>query len=191
MDADLERRLVRRAGKGDGTALQQLFVPHRDRAYRLAYRLTGSHADADDVLQEAWLRAFRGISTFDGHARFGTWLYRIVLNAAADCSRRQARANEVEGARLNEEPVADGQGPIGSAEAAELGQALQTALHALPWDQREALVLVAFEGMTYAQAAAVQQCAEGTLAWRVAEARRRLARRLAPYVSGGGREDEV
>ena len=61
MDERAERRLVSRSQAGDGKAFQALFHAHRDRAYRLAHRLTGSHTDADDVLQEAWTRAFRSI----------------------------------------------------------------------------------------------------------------------------------
>lgn len=188
VDIDAERRLVRRSQAGDRGAFDALIRAHRDRAYRLAYRLTGSHADADDVLQEAWLRGYRGITEFGGRARFGTWFFRILLRAAASHRRRLGRRADGEGGTALEgsEAVSGAADPQQRAAAHELHDALQEALCSLPADQRGAVVLVAFEGLSYAEAAEAQGCPEGTLAWRVAEARRRLARKLAPYLDSAG-----
>ena len=184
VDGDAERRLVTRCGAGDWKAFEMLLAAHRDQAYRLAYRLTGSHADADDVLQDACLRAFRGMSKFDGRARFGTWFWRILVRAGADHERRRKRQPVVANLAQVEEPRAPAarRDPSERAAASELNEALNEALQSLSAEQRVALVLISFEGMSYAEAAEVQQCPQGTLAWRVAEARRRLVEKLAPYL---------
>ncbi len=193
VDETQERRLIARWQAGERDALEALFHTHCDRAYGLAHRLTGSHADADDVLQDAWLRAVRGLSQFDGRARFGTWFYSILLRVAADHARRRRRRAAVES--LTEAPEAQapaaGADPSERAAAGELKDALQQAIRALPVKQRAALVLVAFEGMSYAEAAKVMDCSDGTLAWRVAEARRRLADKLAPYLDKAGGADHA
>jgi len=193
VDADAERRLVKCCQTGDRNALESLLEAHRDRAYRLAYRLTGSHADTDDVLQEAWLRVFRGMRRFDARARFGTWLCRIVLRASVDHQRLRIRrmdARSLTGIEETQAAPAAGD-PSEMAAAAELNDALHEAMQALPVAQRSALVLVALEGMSYAEAAEVQQCRQGTLAWRVAEARRRLAEKLAPHLDAAGGSDHA
>ena len=183
MASDGETRLVSEARQGSRAAFERLCRATGAGAYRLAYRLTGSHADAEDVLQEARLRAYRGIGSFDGRARFQTWFYRILVNAASSHGRHEGRRAA---ARIESipEPMGEAAGddPARVAEHSELDGALQRGLEALPIDQRSALVLVAFQGFTYADAAAVQGCPEGTLAWRVAEARRKLTLELAPFL---------
>ena len=190
MDLHEERRLVRCCQKGDRNALESLMTAYRDGSYRLAYRFTGSHADTDDVLQEAWLRVYRGIEQFDGRARFGTWLRTILLNVAVDHQRRRSRRVETErlSAARDSQTTGASSDPSQMAAAGELKEALHEAMQALSVEQRSALVLVAFEGLSYADAAEIQQCPTGTLAWRVAEARRQLAEKLGPHLerTGGG-----
>jgi RNA polymerase sigma-70 factor (ECF subfamily) len=181
--ADDEARLVSLARQGDSAAFERLCRATTGPAYGLAYRLTGSHADAEDVLQEARLRAYRGIAGFDGRARFRTWFFRILVNAASSHGRREGRKAATHSlAAVPEHVGASGDDPAQVAEHGELDGALHGALEGLPVDQRAALVLVAFEGFTYADAAAIQGCPEGTLAWRVAEARRKLTIELASFL---------
>ena len=184
MAPDGEARLVSLARQGSRTAFERLCRATGSGAYGLAYRLTGSHADAEDVLQEARLRAYRGIGTFDGRARFQTWFFRILVNAASSYGRHEGRRAAARSIEAIPEPTgpAPGDDPAQAAEQNELDGALQRALTGLPIDQRSALVLVAFQGFTYADAAAVQGCPEGTLAWRVAEARRKLTVELASFL---------
>ena len=183
MDEATERGLVARCQAGDLRAFEALLRPCRDRAYRLAVRLAGSQPDADDVLQDALLRAFRGIERFDGRSRFGTWFWRIVVRAAADRARRIRRRadRDVAHAAADDVPAPASSDPVHVAAARESVSALMHAIDALPEDQRTALVLVAMERMTYAEVAQIQQCPEGTVAWRVAQARRRLAERLGVH----------
>ena len=86
-----DEELAARAAAGDAGAFEALVARHEARVYRLAYRLTGSDADARDVLQEAFLAAFRGLPSFRGTARFSTWLYRITTNAALMLRRARRR----------------------------------------------------------------------------------------------------
>ena len=88
-EADLDLKLVKRARTGDQEALTQLYRRHERRAYNLALRMLGNPWDAADVCQDAFIKAFKNLDSFKGEARFGTWLHRIVMNAAYDHFRRQ------------------------------------------------------------------------------------------------------
>ncbi|MCP3969263.1 MAG: sigma-70 family RNA polymerase sigma factor, partial [Rhodobacteraceae bacterium] len=86
-----ETTLVARAQAGDEEAFRQLVIGHSHDLFRLAYRLTGSRENADDVVQEAFLRAYRSLHRFDSKSRFGTWMHRITVNCAMDQLRRTQR----------------------------------------------------------------------------------------------------
>ena len=185
MDEATERALIARCQAGDLHAFDALLAPCRGRAYRLAFRMVGSQADADDVLPEALLRAFQGIPKFDGRSRFGTWLWRIVTNTATDHTRQTRRQATLARSYPEADPPASSaaEDPARVAAEHESMAAWMSAIDALPADQRTALVLVAMERMSYAQVAQIQQCPEGTVAWRVAQARRRLCERLGPHLA--------
>jgi RNA polymerase sigma-70 factor (ECF subfamily) len=162
--------LARAAGLGDRDAFAALLARRYGGLYRLAFRLTGSRAEAEDLTQDICLALPRKLSGFRGEARFTTWLYRVALNAAGDRRRRQAshaRAaghwGEVEIARRAE-----------AAEAAEGLDWLTTAMRALPEDLRDTLALILDDEMTHAEAADVLGISEGTVSWRLSEARKRL-----------------
>src|ERR671924_839324 len=87
-----DRELVERAQKGDGGAFAQLVERHQRQLYRLALRMTGSEADAQEVLQEAFLNAYQKLPNFRGEAQFSSWLYRIAANSALMRLRRKRRA---------------------------------------------------------------------------------------------------
>ena len=91
-----ERRLIKRAKDGDVAAFEELLAANGPAMRRLAYSMLGSEAAMDDVLQTAYVRAFRALPKFDGRSSFGTWLHRIVANAAVDELRRIARRGEVD-----------------------------------------------------------------------------------------------
>lgn len=161
--------LARRAGGGDRAAFEALLRRHYDRIHRLAWRLTGNAARADDLAQEVALKLARTLGGFDGRARFTTWLHAIVVNAVRDDVRRRrtetrgiGRWAEVEAMRRAE--AADG--------AARRSSAL-SAIAALPETLRET-VLLAIEGLTHAEVGAVLGIEEGTVSWRLHEARRRI-----------------
>src|SRR3954470_6359448 len=94
MDAEIATALAR-ARQGDSEAFRVLVERHSRHVFRLAYRMTGNEHDAEDVVQESFLRAYRQLGSFESRANFGTWLYRIVANCSVDLMRaRQARQNQ-------------------------------------------------------------------------------------------------
>jgi RNA polymerase sigma-70 factor, ECF subfamily len=161
--------------EADPDAFWSLVAPH-DRALRaLAYRLLGDVDVMDDVLQVAYLKAFRALASFEGRASFRTWLYRIVHNACMDELRRRKRTRLM---TWDDEAV-EGVDPLPDpGEMVSDRQELVEALAALPEDMRAAVLLVDAEGMGYHEAAAVLGVPRGTLAARLHRARARLRQRL-------------
>ena len=187
MNSEQERSLLARCRAGDRVAFEALFAAHRDQAYRLARQITNSRADADDVLQTAWLRALRGISRFRGSSRFRTWFWRILIHVGVDHerrARRQASVGSLDGSVGLTAAVAEAD-PLENTMLNELKDALREAMSLLPSEQRAALSMITYDDMSYAQVARVLGCPEGTVAWRIAEARRKLAQQMAPYLESG------
>ena len=164
-----DEALARAAADGDGEAFASLISRHYDRVFRLAFRLTGVRAEAEDLCQDICSGLPAKIMGYRGEARFTTWLYRVVVNAGAD--RRRRRASYVK--------AAEGWGEVEvarRAEAAEVAEALDwltVAMRALPDELRDTVALVLDE-VTHAEAAEVLGISEGTVSWRMSEARKRL-----------------
>jgi RNA polymerase sigma-70 factor (ECF subfamily) len=162
-----------------GAELFAQLVAENDRTLRaLAFRLLGDRAAMDDVLQEAYVKAFRALPRFRGDAAAGTWLYRIVYNACLDHLRRERRAAELPLEAVPEPSAPD------PGEAAAQREALAAALAALAPDQRAAVLLVDAEGFDYIAAARVLGVRVGTLASRLSRARASLRRALAAEPEG-------
>jgi RNA polymerase sigma-70 factor, ECF subfamily len=172
MDPDEE--LVRRARKGDRFAFERLVEQHEQRMYTLAARVLGSREDAADAVQEALVRAWLALPRFRGDARFSTWLYRIVVNAAHDLrpKRRDAPADELPEAADPRDRFAE----------QELSGELQRALDALDETYRVAVVLYDVLGCSYAEIAEMTGVAEGTVKSRIFRGRSELAQRLGTSV---------
>jgi RNA polymerase sigma-70 factor (ECF subfamily) len=172
MDPDEE--LVRRARKGDRFAFERLVEQHEQRMYTLAARVLGSREDAADAVQEALVRAWLALPRFRGDARFSTWLYRIVVNAAHDLrpKRRDAPADELPEAADPRDRFAE----------QELSSELQRALDALDETYRVAVVLYDVLGCSYAEIAEMTGVAEGTVKSRIFRGRSELAQRLGTAV---------
>jgi RNA polymerase sigma-70 factor (ECF subfamily) len=176
--SDDSGELVRRAAAGDGAAFAALVERWKEKAIRTAYHLTGSWSDADDVAQEAFLRAYRGLAGFDGRSSFGTWLHRIVVNCGLNHLRSRRRAQP--------RPVEESQ-PADAAARAESRQEVALVvegLAALTPALRVTLILAAVEGMAYRDIAEALDLPEGTVAWRVNQARKLLRARLAAAAPG-------
>jgi len=152
--------LVRRFQAGDETAFEDLVREHRVEVYRLAHRLTGSHADADDLAQEAFLRVFRALPRFRGESAFRTWLIRVVLNLAADRTKSRHPGRLVS---LEEVPeaVLPRVSPDGNSDLLRRA-VLDRAVSLLPPRQRETLILRIFQEMKFHEIAAVMGCTVGT-----------------------------
>jgi RNA polymerase sigma-70 factor (ECF subfamily) len=166
VDADV----VDRARRGDHGAFTQIVDHYDDRLRGLAFRLLGDRTLMDDVLQDAYVRAFVSLPKFKGDAGLGTWLFRITYNACIDELRRSRRA-----VPLDQDATSSERGP---GELAVERQDLAAALRSLPTDQRAAVLLVDAYGFDYAEAAKVLGVREGTIGSRLSRARAALRRVL-------------
>jgi RNA polymerase sigma-70 factor (ECF subfamily) len=163
----------------DRDTFDQLVSSHLSAAHRFAIRLAGDVHVAEDLVQEALYRAARGWQGFRGQAAFKTWLFQIVVNVFRD----QLGKRGDDARRLDDDLVdARSAGPADEASAGELGPLVAALVSALPPRQREVLVLVAYEGLTPAQASAVLEISETNARANLAHARQRLKEQLAPYM---------
>jgi RNA polymerase sigma-70 factor (ECF subfamily) len=187
--ADDESATLARARGGDRSAFGALVRLYQRRVYAAALHVTGNHADAEDVAQETFVRAYRGLASFDGRADFFTWLYRIAINTALNRLRSGRRtralvdAGTAEVAQLGGKPEDLGTPRYAPDEQAALTQEVRTVLTAvseLSPTLRVTLLLATVEGLSHKQIAAVLDVPEGTVAWRVNEARRMLRLKLTP-----------
>lgn len=165
-----DEMLAEAAAQGDRAAFATLVGRHYDRVHGLAWRLTGSKAEAEDLTQDICAALPSKLRNWRGEAKFTTWLYRVVVNAAHDLRRRQAtRAKASQGwgdweiARQDEIAV--------QAEAADW---LAQAMTQLSPELRDTVALVLGEEMTQAEAGVVLGVSEGTVAWRMSEVKKRL-----------------
>ncbi|MEM8870512.1 MAG: RNA polymerase sigma factor [Pseudomonadota bacterium] len=162
--------LVTQARSGDADAFAMLVARHYDAVFRLAWKLLGNRAEAEDLAQDVSIGLATKLHGFREEARFSTWLHRVVVNTARDRMRRRARYakaasgwGEVERARQT-----------AAAEADAASAWLSAAMGALPDGLRETVALVLGEDLTHAEAAEVLDVSEGTISWRMSETRRRL-----------------
>lgn len=178
-DADKadEAALIQAAGRGDRDAFARLVARHGTFALTLAARLTPSVADAEDVAQEAFLRAWKMLPDWrpGSGARFRTWLYRVVLNLCLDRGRRRPflALDDIE------EPAADDPDGLSEMSSAEATQTLRTALASLPERQRAALALAYFDDLPSARAAEIMQVSVTAFEALLVRGRRGLRQALA------------
>ena len=173
--------LVERARGGDSNAFGRLVERFRPRIYALGLHLTGSRAEADDIAQEAFLRAWNRIGSFEGRSQFFTWIYRIAVNRALN-GRRDGKRRESVGLddpRVQAAIAVDAFGdPRRAAELRQSYTRLVAALDALSPTLRSTVVLVALQGLSHDEAGVVLGCPSGTVAWRMHDARARLRRAI-------------
>lgn len=184
---DPDRALVAAAVAGDRDAFEALVRRHQTRIVNYATAIVHDPADAEDVAQETFVRAWRSLTRFRGDSSFKTWLYAIATNAARTGLERRARRNRLEDESLDDEaaPLAAGDVPAGGpdAEAALVRrESIDRALAALPPDLRAAVVLRDVEGLDYKEIAAATGAPMGTVESRIFRARRRLRPLLQPLM---------
>ncbi len=167
-----DEELVSRSMGGDSESFNQLMKRWERPIYALAYRTIGREDDARDVVQETFLRAFRGLSGFKGQAKFSSWLYRITLNLCRDWMRRQRRAPVIatpDGVDLVE--LAGESDNVETADAAvarkDLSRAVARAMTALPEEQRAAIVLKEYHDLTFQEIADLLGCPLSTVKTRL------------------------
>lgn len=174
-----EQGLVRRAQAGDHEAFAALVERTQAKVYNLALRLSGSAEDAADLTQEAYLNAWRGLSSFQGESAFSTWLYRLTTNVCIDFLRRERRRQAIAGAVSLDDSEVDyanlvpdrAPSPHEILEGRELKAAISRGLRQLSDEHRQVLVLREVTGLSYAEIAAVLGLEEGTVKSRIARAR--------------------
>jgi RNA polymerase sigma-70 factor (ECF subfamily) len=166
----------------DPGALAELVGRHLPLVRRLVFQMILDDAAADDVTQEVFLRAIRGLAGFDGRSKFSTWLFRISKNTALTWIERQART-PAGGHNQTADCVAAASEPDRGLLAAELSSHVEAALGQLSPALRAAVVLTALEGLTPTEAAEIEECSTSTMYWRIHEARKQLRQRLKEHLS--------
>lgn len=173
-----EKVWIQRAQKGDAAAFEQLVTAYERKVYALALRSTGSEADAADLTQEVFLRAWRSLNSFRRDSTVSTWLYRITMNICIDFSRKKSlQLVPLADEEGNELPLPDRRttnSPEAALENQELSRELNTALKQLTPEHRQAILLRDVSGLTYQEIGRMLALEEGTVKSRLARARRNL-----------------
>ncbi len=174
--------LVDAARAGDQRAFEALVRRYRKRIFALALHLIGSSSEADDITQDVFMKAYRALPAFEGRSQFFTWVYRMTVNRSLNARRDRARRGEdMDDPRLELAVAVDARSnPSRAAELRQTYARLLRALDGLPADMRTTVILVSLQGMSHGEVAIVQNVSEGTIAWRMHEARRRLNEAMAP-----------
>ena len=181
-----ETFLLARARQGDLAAFETVVRRYQRRVYGVALRIVRAHDVADDVAQEAFVRAWRSLDRFELGRPFGPWVCRIAANLAV---------NHVRSPRAREEGLPEGYaetrssdpGPLGAVLDAEAREVLDEAMGGLSPEQRAVFVLRAVEDMSYEEIAGALGISQGTVMSRLFRARERLAKALAPYLGAAAR----
>ena len=180
------------ARKGNQHAFRVLVERHSRPVFRLAFRMTGNQQDAEDVVQESFLRAYKQLARFDERASFGTWLYRIAANCSLDLVRSRKRRSEhlappVDFGGEVEDPVVSlpskAPGPERLALSSEVRERVAEAMRDLSPTERTAFVLRHFEGMCMEEVSRVLECQPGAAKHSVFRAVQKLRRALEPIAS--------
>ncbi len=176
-----DRDLVDRAkNDGDTEAFGQLVRRHQQRIHRLAIHMLRDRAEAEDVTQETFIRAYQALARFDGRSEPYTWFYRITINLSLNRirSRKTARTTHdtddprLDGVLVDRRPETGD--PAGTAQRREVYEALTAGIDQLSATLRTTLILVCIDGRSHEDVAQILGAPEGTIAWRIHEARRKL-----------------
>jgi RNA polymerase sigma-70 factor (ECF subfamily) len=179
-----DRDLVDRARQGDLEAFGQLVRRHQPRIHRLALHMLRDRAEAEDVSQETFIRAYQALARFDGRSEPYTWFYRIAVNLSLNTIRSRKSSRIANDLRDSHDPRLDAvlterrpsamADPSGDAARKEVYIALCEGIDGLSDTLRTTLILVCVDGRSHEEAAMILGAPEGTIAWRVHEARRKL-----------------
>lgn len=187
---EADQVLVERVQQGDKQAFGLLVAKYQRKLMRLVLRLVRDTAEAEDVVQEAFIKAYRALPGFRGESAFYTWLYRIGINAAknhlATRSRRVVLASDIE--RDDDEwhdpgeLLSDPDTPERLLLSKQIGETVSAAMDALPEDLRHAISLREIDGLSYEEIAQVMDCPVGTVRSRIFRAREAIAEKLKPLL---------
>ena len=168
-----ELAIVQRAKAGDAAAFEELVNRYQNNVYRLALRMCGNAHDAEEVAQEAFVAAWRGLPSFRGESKFSSWLYQLTSNAAVDFLRREKRHRNTTPVEEQLELAAD-RTPQQDAETSEMRENLQKALLALTPEHRQIFLLRQMEQLSYEEIGQLLQLESGTVKSRLNRAKKQL-----------------
>jgi RNA polymerase sigma-70 factor, ECF subfamily len=186
---DTDQQLVQRVQAGDKAAFNLLVLKYQHRVLKLVSRFVSDPAEAEDVAQEAFLKAYRALGSFRGDSAFYTWLYRIAINTAKNAlvsNRRRPVDFDLDlqdpeqyerHARLKESDT-----PEGVLLTEEIRRVVERAMEQLPEDLRTAIVLRELEGLSYEEIAEAMDCPVGTVRSRIFRAREAIDKKLKPLL---------
>ncbi len=189
-DREIDQQLVERAQRGDKRAFELLVEKYQRKLARLVSRLVRDPGEAEDVTQEAFVKAYRALPAFRGDSAFYTWLYRIGINTAKNylvaMGRRAPTSTEVEAEEAEGyeggELLRDINTPESLLLSKEIAGTVNAAMEALPEELRSAIQLRELEGMSYEEIAKLMDCPIGTVRSRIFRAREAIAERLKPLL---------
>jgi RNA polymerase sigma-70 factor (ECF subfamily) len=189
-DREIDQQLVERVQRGDKQAFGLLVEKYRRKLGRLLSRFIRDQAEVEDVVQEAFIKAYRALPNFRGDSAFYTWLYRIGINTAKNylvsMGRRPQTSNDIE--VEDAENFEDGDElrtmdtPETELMTKEIAKTVQMAIESLPEDLKTAIVLREIEGLSYEEIATMMDCPIGTVRSRIFRARESIAERLRPLL---------
>ncbi|MBY6205577.1 RNA polymerase sigma factor RpoE [Halomonas denitrificans] len=195
-EREIDQQLVERVQKGDKRAFDVLVGKYQHKIVSLVSRYVSDHAEALDVSQEAFIKAYRAIGRFRGDSAFYTWMYRIAINTAKNHLVSQSRRpplSDVDASDAEQFQVDTRLKDRGSPEhellKEEIEKTINDAISALPEDLRVAITLREMDGMSYDDIATTMDCPIGTVRSRIFRAREAIDARLRPLLGGHGAAD--
>ncbi|MBP7795031.1 MAG: sigma-70 family RNA polymerase sigma factor [Candidatus Saccharicenans sp.] len=192
MNAEEERQLIEQARQGEVEAFMMLAKEYERQIFELIYHLTANREDAADLTQETFLHAFRAIKGFRGNSSFRTWVHRIAVNLSLNFLKKRRSQNshfedverlEEEGREKELETARKMASPEDSSLSQEFRTNLEKAIEELPPAYRATFSLVVLEEMSHQEAARILSCSEKTVSWRMHEIRKRLKKKLKPFLA--------
>ncbi len=183
-----DEQLVARAKQGDNRSFDLLVLKYQHKVLALVRRFVRDPVEAEDIAQEAFLKAYRALASFRGESAFYTWLYRIAVNAAKNAldSRKRRPGSDVDIDEIEEFAFSDSlrveENPESLLASEDLQRVVQETLAGLPDELRQALVLREFEGMSYEEIATAMSCPIGTVRSRIFRAREAIDEAIRPLL---------
>lgn len=189
-EREIDQLLVERVQRGDKKAFELLVSKYQRKLMRLVSRLVYDHAEAEDVVQEAFIKAYRALPNFRGESAFYTWLYRIGVNTAKNHlvtqGRRAPTSTDADVDEAESFVDADGLRDINTPESLlaskQIAETVNSAMSGLPEELRNAITLREIEGLSYDEIAEVMLCPIGTVRSRIFRAREAIAEKLRPLL---------
>jgi RNA polymerase sigma-70 factor (ECF subfamily) len=189
-ERDVDAKLVARVQAGDKAAFDLLVLKYQRKILRLLSRMLRDQSEIEDVMQEAFIKAYRALPQFRGDSAFYTWLYRIAINTARNWMASQSRRpsspslhQSEEGETFDEiDNLTDNNTPESLLASREIAESVNDSIQALPEELRTAIVLREIEGLSYEEIAQAMGCPIGTVRSRIFRAREAIATKLRPMI---------